>query len=110
VAQNNAEDWRLGSRGCYDSASLARLQMKLRFDFPALAAATVAECTSQPLGASVTKALADETLLANPDALGRLMADHTQVCFSLSFPFGNPLAPSHSCPPGLRQGLKGSED
>eukprot|EP00884_Botryococcus_braunii_P019260 jgi/Botrbrau1/6017/Bobra.0042s0003.1 len=77
--QNNAEDWRAGSRGCYDSASLARLQMRLRLDFPAFATATVAECASPALGASVAKALAQETLNADPAALARLMADHTQL-------------------------------
>ena len=41
--QDNAEDWTLGSRGCYDAASLARLQMQLRYDFPSVAA--VSTCT-----------------------------------------------------------------
>jgi hypothetical protein len=79
AGQNNAEDWKLGSRGCYDSASLARLQTSLKLAFPAFASATVAECASQRIGASVARALADETLSADPDALARLMADHTQV-------------------------------
>lgn len=78
-AQNNAEDWKLGSRGCYDAASLARLQTNLKLAFPAFASATVAECASQAIGANVGRALADETLSADPDALARLMADHTQV-------------------------------
>lgn len=39
--QNNAEDWTLGSRGCYDAASLARLQCSLMHDLHAAAVETV---------------------------------------------------------------------
>ncbi len=37
--QNRAEDWTLGSHGCYDVASLTRTQMQLRYDFPSVAQA-----------------------------------------------------------------------
>ncbi len=36
-------------------------------------------CVSKPLFAEVREVLARETLKADPAALGRLMADHTQV-------------------------------
>ena len=35
--QDRAEDWSLGSRGCYDAVSLTRLQMQLRYDFQGVA-------------------------------------------------------------------------
>lgn len=35
--QNLAEDWNLGSKGCYDAVSLTRLQMQLRYDFRSVA-------------------------------------------------------------------------
>ena len=35
--QNLAEDWNLGSHGCYDAVSLARLQCTLKYDFNAVA-------------------------------------------------------------------------
>ena len=37
LLQNQADDWKLGSRGCYDAASLAKLQCKLELDFPSIA-------------------------------------------------------------------------
>ena len=37
--QNRAEDWTLGSHGCYDVASLTRTQMQLRYDFTSVAQA-----------------------------------------------------------------------
>ncbi|KAK9835967.1 hypothetical protein WJX81_002235 [Elliptochloris bilobata] len=77
--QNNAEDWRLGSLGCYDAASLARLQTTLRLDFGAVARGNLAACLARPLDASIQRALCDETRRACPDALSRLMADHTQL-------------------------------
>jgi hypothetical protein len=44
--QDRAEDWSLGSRGCYDAVSLTRLQMQLRYDFRGVAqvAAVSAYC------------------------------------------------------------------
>ena len=78
-AQNTAEDWRLGSFGCYDAPSLARLQTTLRLDFGAVARGNLAACLARPLDAGIQRALCDETRRACPDALARLMADHTQV-------------------------------
>ncbi|KAK9817691.1 hypothetical protein WJX72_000678 [[Myrmecia] bisecta] len=77
--QNVAEDWKLGSKGCYDSASLARLQSRLTLDFPGFAADTVRDCMTRPVGESVKTALIEETLRCNPRDLARLMADHTQL-------------------------------
>lgn len=35
--QNVSHDWKLGSKGCYDIASLTRMQCALEQDFPAFA-------------------------------------------------------------------------
>ncbi len=78
-AQNTAEDWRLGSLGCYDAASLARLQTTLRLDFGAVARGNLEACLARPLDGVIQRALCDETRRACLDALARLMADHTQV-------------------------------
>ena len=43
------EDWTLGSLGCYDAPSLARLQSKLELDFKGLAEGNVAGCVSVAL-------------------------------------------------------------
>ena len=77
--QNTAPDWRLGSKGCYDAASLARLQTTLDLNFEAVAQGNITGCLSRPLGHGMEEALKAETLRADPAALGRLMADHTQV-------------------------------
>jgi hypothetical protein len=50
--QDRAEDWSLGSRGCYDAVSLTRLQMQLRYDFEGVAqvpAAFFNSCTQHIL-------------------------------------------------------------
>jgi hypothetical protein len=78
--QNLAADWRLGSKGCYDAASLARLQTLLDVSFESVADGNLEGCLSRPLGPGMEEALKAETLRADPDALGRLMADHTQAC------------------------------
>jgi len=161
--QNQTDDWKLGSKGCYDAASLAKLQCKLELDFPSVAevcpdpgqlqcaslhdlSAKIAQsrphciapeyqnsaarcalarvpaqmvgqrmhlradqavhalktlarrwprpasiepvpllqgnlrgCVSKPLFPEVADVLTRETLKADPVALSRLMADHTQV-------------------------------
>ncbi len=69
----------MGSNGCYDAATLAALQTRLALDFESVADGVQAECLSRPLGHGMEEALKAETLRADPDALGRLMADHTQV-------------------------------
>lgn len=77
--QNNAEDWKLGNLSCYDSACVARLQTKLKLDFRGIAEGTPRDCLNADLGQEHKSMLVSETLKADPDALGRLMADHTQV-------------------------------
>lgn len=77
--QNRAEDWALGSNGCYDAASLARLQMTLKLDFESVADGNLTGCLSRPIRPDVLAALKAETMRADPIALGKIMADHTQV-------------------------------
>ena len=78
--QNLAEDWNLGSTGCYDAVSLARLQTTLKYDFRAVALGNNDACLSQAIQQKITDHLISETLKADASALGKLMADHTQVC------------------------------
>lgn len=77
--QNIRPDWKTHSRGCYDAATLAALQMRLQLDFPSVADGVQRDCLSRSLGHGMEEALKAETLRADPDALGRLMANHTQV-------------------------------
>ncbi|EFN51577.1 hypothetical protein CHLNCDRAFT_140070 [Chlorella variabilis] len=77
--QNTAPDWKWGSTGCYDLASLTRLQCKVEMDFPGFARDNGRFCTSLPLAAEVVRVLEQETLRADPAALGQLMADHTTI-------------------------------
>lgn len=77
--QNLAEDWNLGSKGCYDAVSLTRLQSTLKYDFKAVAEGNCQSCLSQPLAAELQECLLSETLKADSSSLGKLMADHTQV-------------------------------
>ncbi|KAK9824941.1 hypothetical protein WJX74_008906 [Apatococcus lobatus] len=76
--QNRAEDWALGSNGCYDAASLARLQMTLKLDFESVADGNLTGCLSRPIRSDVLAALKAETMRADPLSLGKIMADHTQ--------------------------------
>ena len=46
--QNLAEDWRLGSKGCYDAVSLTRLQALLKYDFMAFTKGNCKGCLSNP--------------------------------------------------------------
>lgn len=77
--QNLAEDWNLGSTGCYDAVSLARLQTTLKYDFRAVALGNNDACLSQSIPQKTTEHLILETLKADASALGKLMADHTQA-------------------------------
>ena len=77
--QNLAEDWSTGSTGCYDSASLARLQSTLKYDFQAVANGNCDLCLNLPIADDFRKLLISETLRADAQSLGKLMADHTQV-------------------------------
>ena len=44
--QNRAPDWELGSRGCYDIASLTRLQELLKYDYVGFAKGNARSCLS----------------------------------------------------------------
>jgi hypothetical protein len=82
---------RWGSTGCYDVASLTRLQCKLETDFQGFARDNAAFCASLPLSKEVCRVLEAETLRADPAALARLMADHTAIDW-------RPLLPRISLP------------
>lgn len=77
--QYAASDWKLGSKGCYDPASLAALQHALKADFKGFAAGNGECCLSQPQPPEVLDPLTNETLRCDPETLGRIMADHTQL-------------------------------
>jgi non-heme chloroperoxidase len=79
--QNIAEDWRLGSTGCYDLASLTRLTCSLRMDFRGFAKANAdfCLCDAGSIDPEFLELLEQETLKADPEALAKLMADHTQL-------------------------------
>ncbi len=77
--QNNVDDWKLGNLSCYDAICVARLQTKLNLDFRSIAEGTPRDCLTQKVPSEYEAMLVAETLKADPDALGRLMADHTQV-------------------------------
>jgi len=77
--QNRAPDWRLGSNGCYDAASLAALQTRLRYDFEGFAEDNGRSCMQTPPNAEIFDELKAETLTCCPKALAQLMADHTQL-------------------------------
>ncbi len=64
---------------CYDDTCVARLQTKLKLDFQGIAEGTPRDCLAGRLPDEDEAMLVAETLKADPDALGRLMADHTQV-------------------------------
>lgn len=77
--QNLADDWRIGSTGCYDAVSLAKLQSTLKSDFRAVADGNSDTCLNLPIAQDIRDQLTQETLRADAYALGKLMADHTQV-------------------------------
>jgi non-heme chloroperoxidase len=79
--QNRSDDWNLGSTGCYDIASLTRLQCSLMMDFPGFARANAefCLCDSSGISPSVLTLLEEETLKADKRALAKLMADHTAL-------------------------------
>lgn len=84
-------EWKCGSNGCYDVASLTRLQCKVETDFAGFAKENAATCASLPLPPATAKALEAETLKADPKALALLMADHAQLDW-------RPLLPRVSIP------------
>jgi len=81
VTQNQTEDWKLGSKGCYDAASLAKLQCKLELDFPSVAevrtVVTLIITLAGVLAAlSGDNACYDAELLDNTDAAAPKTATH----------------------------------
>ena len=77
--QNRAPDWNLGSKGCYDVASLTRLQELLKHDFPGFARGNAECCLSNPIDPQYEALLVEETMKATPEGLGALMGDHTAL-------------------------------
>jgi pimeloyl-ACP methyl ester carboxylesterase len=77
--QNIAIDWKAGSTGCYDIASLTRLQCRLLTDFKGFARDNALFCAGPGIAPDAMKVLENETLRANPVALAALMADHTAL-------------------------------
>uniref|UniRef100_A0A383V6P7 AB hydrolase-1 domain-containing protein n=1 Tax=Tetradesmus obliquus TaxID=3088 RepID=A0A383V6P7_TETOB len=77
--QNRAPDWQLGSKGCYDAATLAGLQKTLAENLEAVADGNAAGCLSLPLPEATMQLLKQETMRCKPQALGQLMADHAQL-------------------------------
>ncbi|CAL5224510.1 g7207 [Coccomyxa viridis] len=97
--QNNVDDWKLGNLSCYDAICVARLQTKLNLDFRSIAEGTPRDCLTQKVPSEYEAMLVAETLKADPDALGRLMADHTQIDW-------RPLLPRIAIPCLNMRGLK----
>lgn len=77
--QNIAIDWKSGSTGCYDIASLTRLQCRLLEDFKGFARDNALFCSSPAVSPETITVLERETLRASPTALAALMADHTAL-------------------------------
>lgn len=77
--QNRAADWTLGSKGCYNEATLQQLQQQLAADITKIADGNAEGCLSLPVPAEVLAELRQETLRCKPQALGAIMADHTQL-------------------------------
>ena len=77
--QNIAADWKAGSTGCYDIATLTKLQCRLLSDFPAFARDNAIFCSGAGVPEDALRVLESETLKANPGALAALMADHTAL-------------------------------
>jgi len=77
--QNIAIDWKSGSTGCYDIASLTRLQCRLMEDFKGFARDNALFCSSPAVSPETITVLEHETLRASPNALAALMADHTAL-------------------------------
>ena len=72
------DDWKFGSKGIYDAASLARIQHAVK-DMPAFAQGNAECCLTHKLPDALSATLTEETLKCDPDHLGRLMADHAQL-------------------------------
>ena len=81
--QNRAPGWTLGSKGCYDAATLAGLREALQGGMKEFAAGNVEACATLPLDEGLLAKLEEDTCKCQPTQLGDLMADHTQVQHSL---------------------------
>lgn len=68
-------DWKHGSKGIYDPASLLNIQNVVR-DLPAFAKGNAECCLTKPVDAALMTVLTEETLKCDPEHLGKLMADH----------------------------------
>lgn len=77
--QNITEDWKAGSTGCYDIASLTRLQCRLLTDFKGFARDNAIFCSAPSVPDDVLNVLEHETLRSDPQGLAKLMADHTAI-------------------------------
>ena len=77
--QNTAPDWKGGSTGCYDIASLTRLQCRLMEDFKGFAKDNAVFCSSPAIPDDCLRVLEAETLRASNVALAAIMADHTAL-------------------------------
>jgi hypothetical protein len=77
--QNRSPDWTLGSKGCYNEATLHILQQQLAADLGSIADGNASGCLSLPVPTDVLSELRQETMRCKPEALGAIMADHTQL-------------------------------
>ena len=68
-------DWSLGSKGIFDSASLARIQAAVQ-DLDAFADGNAECCLTKPPAAEVLALLKRETQRCVPEHLAKLVADH----------------------------------
>ena len=80
--QNRRPDWNLGSKGCFDAASYAKLAEAVRADMDAFADGNAEACLVsmeeiEKREPGVLHALKSETLKCDPEALCELMYDHT---------------------------------
>jgi non-heme chloroperoxidase len=69
-------DWKHGSKGIYDSTTLAETEIALQEDFAAFADGMAEGCFSKPPTQDVVALIKSETLKCQPAHLARLMADH----------------------------------
>lgn len=80
--QNRRPDWNLGSKGCFDAASYAKLAEAVRADMDAFADGNAEACLVsmeeiEKREPGVLHALKSETLKCDPEALCEIMYDHT---------------------------------
>lgn len=76
--QNRETGWELGSKTCYDSATLEKLGEELK-DLGAFAEANVKFCTNKPVDPEYAMVLKSEMCKCKVAHLYTLMRDHTQL-------------------------------